>query len=220
MNRSENIFKPMAWLMTLLLAAFVAGCGNSGGGGGGSSGGGGSVVAVAQAQSARERIAYPSVQPATLERAAGYAILAKSGVSTVPSSIVTGNVGLSPAARPFLTNWSETSDISDTFSTSAQVAPFKLYADDYAGGTTKTNLGTAVLSMQGAYTAAQAKPAGPCPGAGSFDGSTVPPLTPGVYTCAVNVTIPTNFTLNGPATGVWVFQITGTLTQASRCRCS
>jgi hypothetical protein len=29
------------------------------------------------------------------------------------------------------------------------------------------------------------------------------------------VTIPANFTLNGNATDVWVFQITGTLTQAS-----
>ena len=31
----------------------------------------------------------------------------------------------------------------------------------------------------------------------------------------MNVTIPTNFTLNGNATDVWVFQITGTLDQAA-----
>jgi hypothetical protein len=31
----------------------------------------------------------------------------------------------------------------------------------------------------------------------------------------VNVTIPTNFTLNGNATDVWVFQITGTVTQSA-----
>ena len=40
-------------------------------------------------------------------------------------------------------------------------------------------------------------------------------LLGGVYTCAVNVTIPGNLTLMGSATDVWVFRITGTLTQAS-----
>ena len=68
--------------------------------------------------------------------------------------------------------------------------------------------------MEGAYTAAAGKPAGPCPGVGVF-GAPLPALAPGVYTCAVNVTIPANFTLNGTATDVWVFQITGTLTQSA-----
>jgi hypothetical protein len=52
-----------------------------------------------------------------------------------------------------------------------------------------------------------------CPGTGAFDGGVVSPLAPGVYTCGVNVSIPTNFTLNGNATDVWVFQITGSLAQ-------
>ncbi len=212
MNRFGQFSKPLTWLMALLLAAFVAGCGSGssgggsgGGGGGGGGGGSGSVCEGADC--------VPIGTAGNLGTAAGYVILAKTGVSTVPNSIVTGNVGLSPAARTFLTNWSETSDISDTYSTSAQVvAPFRLYASDYVGGTTTTDLGTAVLSMEAAYTAATAKPAGPCPGVGNLGGLT---LAAGVYTCAVNVLIPTDVTLNGSATDVWVFQITGTLTQSS-----
>ncbi len=40
-------------------------------------------------------------------------------------------------------------------------------------------------------------------------------LPAGVYTCAVNVTIPGTLTLNGSATDVWVFKITGKLTQSN-----
>jgi hypothetical protein len=64
-----------------------------------------------------------------------------------------------------------------------------------------------------AYTDAAGKPGGAaCPGAGNMGGLT---LAAGVYTCAINVTIPTNLTLSGSATDVWVFQIAGTLTQAA-----
>ena len=34
MNRFGNVFKPLTWLMAILLAAFVAGCGGGGGDGG------------------------------------------------------------------------------------------------------------------------------------------------------------------------------------------
>jgi hypothetical protein len=40
-------------------------------------------------------------------------------------------------------------------------------------------------------------------------------LAAGVYTCAVDVSIPGALTLDGSATDVWVFQITGTLDQAA-----
>jgi hypothetical protein len=152
-----------------------------------------------------------------LAAASGYGILAKTGISTVPGSSVTGNVGLSPTARVGLTGWSETSDVTDTFSTSVQVAaPGKLYADDYVGGTTKVDLGTAVGSMQTAYTEAAGKPAGVGPnlnlGSGTVSGQT---LAPGTYTWGSAVTIPTDLFLNGNATDVWVFQIAGTLDMAA-----
>ena len=155
--------------------------------------------------------------PVILGTAANYAVLAKSGVATVPSSVVTGNVGLSPVARGGLTGWSETSDVTDTYSTSAQVvAPFKLYAADYVGGTTTPDLGTAVLNMETAYTDAAGRTATSAAttnvGSGTLTSLT---LTPGVYEWGSDVTIPTDLTLNGSATDVWIFKVAGTLDMAA-----
>lgn len=159
----------------------------------------------------------PAPGAVNLGTAANYAILASSGVSTIPTSVVTGNIGLSPAARGAMTGWSEVSDATDTFSTSAQVAaPFKLYAADYVGGTTIVNLTTAVADMGIAYTDA----AGRTPtsaattnvGAGTLTSLT---LTPGVYEWGTSVLIPTDLVLSGNATDVWIFKISGTLTMAS-----
>ncbi|MDD2915210.1 MAG: Ig-like domain-containing protein [Gallionella sp.] len=156
-----------------------------------------------------------------LGTAANYVILAKTGADSIPNSVVTGNVGVSPIARAGLTGWSLIAEPTDTFYTSAQVTG-KLYAADMVGGTTSSDLSTAVGDMATAYTAAAAKaPSGgglvtACPGVGAMsDATDGGPLAAGVYTCAVNVTIPGNLTLNGTATDVWVFQITGKLTQAN-----
>lgn len=154
--------------------------------------------------------------PVSLGTAANYAILAKTGVSSVPNSTVTGNIGLSPAARGFLTGWSETSDVTDTYSTSAQVvAPYKLYAADYAEPS-PTNLGVAVLNMQAAYTDAAGRTATSAAttnvGAGTLTSLT---LVPGVYEWGSAVTIPTDLTLHGSATDVWIFKVSGTLTMAA-----
>lgn len=152
-----------------------------------------------------------------LGTAANYAIVAKTGVSTVPTSVVTGNIGLSPAARGALTGWSEVADATGTFSTSIQVAaPFKLYAADYVGGTTTADLTTAVADMGIAYTDA----AGRTPtsaattnvGAGTLTSLT---LSPGVYEWGTSVLIPTDLTLDGTSTSVWIFKIAGTLDMAS-----
>ena len=159
----------------------------------------------------------------SLGAASGYAILAKTAVSTVPNSVVTGNVGVSPAARTFLTGWSLITEPTDTSFTSAQVvAPGKLYSADNVGGTTSADLTTAVADMETAHTTANGMaPAGggdpaaggtACPGTGNLGGLTI---VPGVYTCANGVTIPTTVTLSGNATDVWVFQFAQTLTQSA-----
>jgi len=185
------------WSTTLLLAAILAGCG---GGGGGTSGPGlGPAGATCSGTGCVD-----------LGTAANYAILAKTGVSSVPNSVVTGNVGLSPAARGFLTGWALITEPTDTSFGSAQVSG-RLFAADNVGGTTSFNLSTAVGDMQTAYTTANGGAAGAaCPGSGNFGGLTI---TAGVYDCAVNVGIATSTTLSGP--GVFVFRITGTLTQAA-----
>lgn len=153
----------------------------------------------------------------SLGTAANYAILATAGVATVPSSVVTGNVGLSPAARGFLTGWSLISEPTDTYFTSAQVvANGKLYAADNVGGTTSADLGTAVLNMGTAYTEAAGRTATSAAttnvGAGTLTSLT---LAPGVYEWGSAVTIPTDLTLQGSATDVWIFKVAGTLTMAA-----
>lgn len=213
MNTLKSFSRPLTWSALILLAAVTAGCGGDGNNGGpgpgpgaGSGPTGGSCTGAACVD---------------LGTAANYSILAETGVSTTGTTSVNGNVGLSPAAKVFLTGWAQTDDVTDTYATSPYVvAPGKLYAANNIGGTTSSDLSVAVANKDTAYTAASNKaPAGgglitACPGVGIFGGLT---LDPGVYTCAVNVTIQTanNLTLNGSATDVWVFQITGTLTQAA-----
>jgi len=154
----------------------------------------------------------------SLGTAGNYAILAKTGVSTVPASAITGNVGLSPAARTFLTGWSLISEPTDTYFTSAQVAaPGKLYAADNVGGTTSVDLTTAVGDMQTAYTDAAGKPAGVGVtnlnrGSGTLTSDT---LVPGTYTWGTGLNIPTDLTFNGSATDVWILQVAGTLNMAA-----
>lgn len=197
------------WLLGLAVAALTAGCSDNDGGG--------SVSGPGAAEGPIGTVSTASGS-VSLGAAGHYAILAKAGVSTVPNSVVTGNVGLSPTARVGLTGWSETAaaDNSDLYSTSAQVAaPGKLYAADYAEPT-PANLSTAVLNMQAAYTDAAGRTATSAAttnlGAGTLTSQT---LTAGVYEWGSAVTIPTDLTFSGSATDVWILKVAGTLDMAA-----
>ncbi len=153
-------------------------------------------------------------QGVNLGTAGDFVILAKSGVSTVPTSAVTGNVGVSPAAASYITGFGLTADSTNVFSTSPQVTG-KVYAADYASPS-PSNMTTAVSNMETALTDA----AGRAPdqtelGAGNVGGMT---LAPGVYKWGTGLLIPTNVTLNGGASSVWIFQIAQDLTVASAAR--
>jgi Ice-binding-like len=143
-----------------------------------------------------------------LAGAADYVVLAKTAVTNVPTSAVTGNVGLSPAAASFLSGFSSTLPAGGAASTSAQVAG-KMYAPDYAAPT-PANLTAAIGKMEGAYTDAAGR-TGPDStelGAGSIGGLT---LAPGLYKWTSSVTIPTDVTLAGGSGDIWIFQIAGDL---------
>jgi hypothetical protein len=196
--------------MALFLAVSLAGCGGSGGGTPNTGSAASSGTATTGSVST-EAAAVP------LGTAGNYVILAKTGVSTAPISIVTGNVGLSPAARVFLTGWSLITEPTDTYFTSAQVvAPGKLYAADNVAGTTSADLTTAVGNMETAYTNAAGRTATSAAttnvGSGTLTSLT---LTPGVYEWGTAVTIPTDLTLNGSATDIWIFKVAGTLDMAA-----
>jgi hypothetical protein len=146
-----------------------------------------------------------------LGSAQGFAILAKSAISTVPPSHITGDIGVSPAAASYITGFSLSADSTDTFATSPQVTG-RVYAADYAAPTA-SDLTTAVSDMELAFTDA----AGRAPnvtelGAGDIGGMT---LNPGVYQWGTGLLIPTDLTLKGSADGVWIFQIAQDLTVSS-----
>lgn len=148
--------------------------------------------------------------PVALGTSGNYVILAKTGISTVPNSAVTGDLGVSPIDSTALTGFSPTVDSTNKFSTSAQVTG-KLYAADYAAPT-PSNLTTAVSDMELAFTDA----AGRAPdvtelGAGNIGGFT---LAPGVFKWGTSVNIPTDLTLSGGPNDVWIFQIAGDVTMA------
>ena len=149
--------------------------------------------------------------PVALGKAGNYAILAKTGVSTVPTSHVTGDVGVSPIDHTALTGFSETMDSSNVFSTSPQVTG-KLYAADYSNPT-PANLTSAISDMQTAYTTVAGRPANVTElGAGNIGGLT---LAPGVYKWGTGLLIPTNVTLAGGSNDTWIFQIAQTLDLAA-----
>ena len=153
--------------------------------------------------------------PVSLGTSANYVILAKSSVSNVPTSAITGNIGLSPAAASFITGFTLTLPTAGAASTSPQVTG-NVYASDYAAPT-PSNLTTAIGDMQTAYTdaAGRVTPDHTELAAGNLGGLTLPA---GLYKWSNTVNISTNVTLTGSATDTWIFQIAGGITQASAAR--
>ncbi len=139
-----------------------------------------------------------------LASAAGYLVLAESGITNVLGSMINGNVGLSPAAASNITGLGLILDSSGVFSSSPSVvAPFHVYAADYVTPT-HANLISAVGSMQAAYLDA----AGRTGGVNDLLGGTLAgTLAPGLYHWASSVNIPLGLILSGGANDVWIFQV-------------
>jgi len=190
------------WFLALLLVVSMTGCGGDHNGGGGTSDSSNGGVCVGSGC-------------VSLGMAGEYVILAKSGISTTGVTAITGNLGLSPAAASFITGFGLIADSTNVFSTSSLVTG-KIYAADYAVPT-PSNLTTAVLNMETAYTDAAGRAAGTTElGAGDISGMT---LTPGVYKWSSGVLIDNRgVTLSGGPTDVWIFQIAQNLTMASTAR--
>jgi hypothetical protein len=149
-----------------------------------------------------------------LGTAGGFAILAKTGISTVPTSAVTGDLGVSPAAATFITGFSLVADPSNVFATSSQLVG-KAYAADFAPPT-PSNLTTAIGDMEQAFTDAAGRAPGVTElGAGDIGGMT---LAAGVYQWGTGLLIPTDVTLAGGATDVWIFQVAQGLTVATAAK--
>ncbi|KAJ7752384.1 ice-binding protein [Mycena metata] len=147
-----------------------------------------------------------------LGTAKNFAILTETGVSTVPGSSVTGNVGVSPITAAALTGFSLVEDISGQFWTSTQINGRAMGASDAVP--TPAILSAAVSDMQTAYTDAMSKP---MPDFVNLNAGTIGGLilVPGLYKWTTGVTISADITIAGGASDTWIFQISGTLAQAA-----
>ncbi len=144
--------------------------------------------------------------PVNLLSASDFAILSKTGITNVPTSEITGNVGSSPISGTaiLITCIEVTGSI---YSTDAS-GPLPCRIND------AILLTAAVSDMETAYTdaASRAIPDATELGAGEIGGMT---LTAGLYKWSTDVTISTDLTLSGGAADVWIFQIDGDLEIAS-----
>lgn len=146
--------------------------------------------------------------PVNFGTAGIFEILTKSGITNVPNSAITGNIGTSPITSAAITGFALVLDGSGQFSKSTQVTG-NVYAADYAPPT-PAMLTQAVLDMQAAYTdAAGRAPNATDVAAGLLGGLT---LGPGVYRFSGNVSVLSTLTLQGGANDTWIFQVAGTLT--------
>jgi len=129
--------------------------------------------------------------------------------------VVTGNIGISPAAATYITGFSLVVDSTNVFATSTQIVG-RAYAADYAVPS-PSNLTTAVSNMESAYTDAASRPTPDFLelGTGNIGGLT---LAPGLYKWTSTVTLPTDVTISGGANDVWIFQTTGDLMMSASKR--
>ena len=132
-----------------------------------------------------------------------FVILSKSGISTVPPTDITGNIGVSPIAASAITGFSLNADATNVFSTSSQVTG-RVYAADFVSPT-PAGMTSAVSDMETAFVDAAGRAPGVTElGAGDIGGMTI---SPGVYAWSSAVLMPTSITLKGTSTDIWIFQI-------------
>jgi hypothetical protein len=157
---------------------------------------------------AGERRGHP-LEAVNLGVAGNFVILSKSGITDVYPSAVTGDIGTSPitGAAIHLT----CTEVTGTIYSVNAAGPLPCRV------TNASRLTTAVANMQTAYNdaAGRSNPNFVNLGAGNIGGKT---LTHGLYKWTSAVIIPTNITISGSSTDIWIFQIAGTLTMSSAVR--
>lgn len=201
MYKFKRTINPLRWFSALLLAALLAGCGGSS-----SSSDGDGDEAISGAS-----------KGVNLSTAGDFVILSKTGITNVPVTAITGDIGASPitaAAMDNVTCAEMTGKIfgaDKAYTGSADVTCFR------GKGRHNTLVANAVLDMETAYTktAGRTDPDFTELHAGDISGKT---LVPGLYKWGTNVLINTDLTLKGGPKAIWIFQISGDVIQASATR--
>jgi hypothetical protein len=124
----------------------------------------------------------------SLGTAGNFVLLAKTAISTVPASAITGDIGISPAAETYITGFNLTD--ATGYATSPQITG-TIYASDMASPT-PSNLTTAVSDMETAFTdaAGRVTPDFVELHVGNLGGKT---LIPGLYKWGNTVIAPASF---------------------------
>lgn len=169
------------------------------------------IPSQTSANTSSERLASPKKNPqavVNLGVAGSFVILSKSGITNVPSSAITGDVGTSPITGAAIDV--TCAEVIGTIYTVNAAGPFCRVINP-------NRLTTAVSNMQAAYTdaAGRSTPDFLNLGAGNIGGRT---LTCGLYKWTSAVIIPTNITISGGPNDVWIFQVSGTLNMSSAVR--
>lgn len=140
-----------------------------------------------------------------LNSSAGFVILAGSLISNVPTSAVTGNIGLSPAARSFITGFGLTEVTGSIYA-----------SDDLSPAGVPAMLTTAKGDLTTAYNDAAGRTAADIVLlAGNLGGFT---LTPGLYKSTGSLELSSGtltFDAKGNANAVFIIQIASTLNVTS-----
>jgi hypothetical protein len=151
-----------------------------------------------------------SLATVNLGTSENYVILAQTAINNGPTSAITGDLGLSPAATSYITGLALTD--ATGYATSSQVTG-QVFAADMVSPTSN-NLTTAIGDMQTAYTDAAGRPTPDFLelSTGNLGGLT---LTPGLYKWTSTVTLPSDVIISGGANDIWIFQISGDLLMSS-----
>lgn len=138
-----------------------------------------------------------------------FVILSKAGITNVYKSTITGDIGTSPITGAAIKV--SCAEVAGTIFTVDAAGPLPCRI------TNASRLTTSVGDMQTAYTdaAGRSNPNFLNLGAGNIGGKT---LKAGLYKFTTAVVIPTDITISGSSTDVWIFQIAGTLKMSSAVR--
>ena len=156
---------------------------------------------------------FASEAPVNLGTANNFTILTQTGISTVGSTLISGNIGTYPFNSGSMSGFSQIVDSSNQFATSSFITG-KMYGAEYSSPT-PTMLNTAKSDFDAAYLNASQRGSGNITinlGGGNISGLT---LSPGVYFWIPNVIVTSDVTLSGNSSDVWILQLNQNLDVAS-----
>lgn len=146
-----------------------------------------------------------------LRTAGNYVILAGSEISNIPTSVITGHIGLSPASGSEITGFSLDYTTGNPYATSAQITG-NIYAANYADPT-PTVMTTAKGDLTTAYNDVKGRTSTDMVLLSDNIGGLT--LTPGLYKSSGSLEISSGdltFDAKGNANAVFIIQIASTLT--------